>query len=403
MKKFMFFLPLAALAMASCSSDIAEQTTQIGTQEVKIFPQVGGATRGTLETTASISQFELIASGYFALAATGDDATPTSNTWTKTVKKSGGSWGMYDGETPFNLYWGDATSSATFMAYANKGTATYSAGKLTGFTANEAVASQTDLVVAYNSGTKTDFSAGVPLHFQHALSQVLVKANYVPDEGMFTTNPDLIIKVKGIAFQNVNPTGTLTLPTTSTVSGYTADWALTGEPTQTFKSSLSSPVTLSSTAVAVDNSASAGPLLLIPQTQPATTDLAAATVTGSYMMVLVDIDYKVAQDGKTNVFPAYQGEGEESGAEDVFAWVAIPVNINWTAGYKYTYTLNFTNYAVGKTSPEQPEDPGVDQPDDPEDLPDPDEPIVPETLTPLTFTVTVEDTWQEANTNVTPM
>ena len=176
-------------------------------------------------------------------------------------------------------------------------------------------------------------------------------------------------------------------------------------------------MTLSSTAVAVDNSASAGPLLLIPQTQPATTDLAANTVTGSYMMVLVDIDYKVAQtvdydgDDQNDTYkaidlfprPSAALDADQTAGEGYYAWVAIPVNINWTAGYKYTYTLNFTNYAVGKTSPVQPDDPNDPTiPDNPV-VPDPDEPIVPESLTPLTFTVTVEDTWQEANTNVTPM
>ena len=395
----MYLLPFAALAMASCSSseDAAIQSPAAQNQEVKLFPQVGGTTRGVVETTASIDEFNVIVSGSFATAASGVD--PTSSSWEETATKSAGSWTL---STP--LWWGDATTSANFMAYANEGTATYSAGKLTGFTANADVADQTDLVVAYNSGTKTDFASGVPLHFQHALSQVLVKANYVYDSSI--SNPDLVIKVKGIAFQNVNPTGTLTLPTTSTASGYTADWALTGTATSKFESKLSSPVTLASTAVAIDNNATAGPLLLIPQTQAATTDLTAGT-TGSYMMILVDIDYKEAQNNDASnaeydLFPGRQ-DGQttaQDAGEGKFAWVAIPVNINWTAGYKYTYTLNFTNYAVGRTSPVQPEDPSV--PETPV-LPDPDDPIVDELLTPLSFTVTVEDTWQEAGSNISPM
>ena len=391
MKKLMYLLPFAALAMASCSNseDVVQTAPAAENQEVKIFPQVGGTTRGTLETTASIDEFNLIASGSFATAADGE---ASASSWPETVTKAAGSWTL---STP--LWWGDATTSANFLAYANKGTATYSDGKLTGFTANADVTAQTDLVVAYNSGTKTDFSAGVPLHFQHALSQVLVKANYVYDNTI-ATNPDLVIKVKGVRFVNVNPTGTLTLPTTSTVSSYTADWSLTGTATEAYESSFTSPVTLTSTSVAVDNSATAGPLLLIPQTQSATTDLTAATVTGSYLMVKVDIDYVTAQDGKKNVFPAAVGEAADNTVDNTFAWVAIPVNINWQAGYKYTYTLNFTNYAVGHAAPDQPgddtpEDPGVDS----------DDPIVPEVLTPLTFTVTVEDTWQEAGTNLSPM
>ena len=394
MKKTLFLLPLAALAFAACSSDdsAGQQAVQSQSSELRIFPQVGG-TRGTLETTASIDEFNVIVQGLFAESAT---TAASSSTWTKTVTKSEGAWGM----TAPSLYWGDATTSATFMAYANQGAATYSNGVLTGFTVGTDNAAQADLVVAYNSGTKTDFAAGVPLHFQHALSQVIVKANYTYDETYVSTNPDLTIKVEGFEIVNVNNKGNLTLPTASTASSYAASWALTGAAT-TYGDRYSTPITLSSTAVAIDNSGANGPMLLIPQQVAASTDYATSdTPTGSYLMVKVDIDYVTAQGGKTNVYPAHQGEEEESGAENKYAWVAIPLNIDWTAGYKYTYTLNFSNTAVGAVPKDQPnteegEDDATDNPGV-----NPEDPIVEEVKTPLTFTVTVEDTWQEANSNV---
>lgn len=398
MKKLFFLLPVAAAALASCSSNEAgEQVAQAAqNQELKIFPQVVGNTRGAIETTASISSFELIANGKFGTAASGEGATNlVVQEFQKTVNKESGSWVFSDAS---KLYWGDDATAATFMAYANKGAANYSGGKLTGFTVDEDdPAAHTDLIVAYNNGTKIDFASGVPLHFQHALSQVIVNANYTFDSSIQNDYPNVTVKVKGVKFVNADKTGTLTLPTSSTVSGYTADWTLSGTNTAKFASEPATAVTLSSTNALVDNSAAAGPMLLLPQTQAATSDLSAATVTGAYLLVKVDIDYEAAQTvtGDTykhiDLYPAPQNAltTDQTTGEGTFDWIAVPLNIDWKAGYKYTYTLNFSNAAFGKIAKESQTDPG-----------DAGEPIVDELLTEVTFLVTVESEWTEQS--VTP-
>ena len=346
--------------------------------ELKIFPSVGTSTRGTVETTASLSSFQVIASGKFASSATSSTADVPSPAGPWEVTKSGSNW-AFTGTN--KLYWFDATTAGKFTAYANSSVAAAD-GKLTGVNVEAAVGDQKDLLVAYNEGTKTDFASGVPLHFRHAMSQIVVKASYTFDASI-TGYDDKVIKVNGIKFFNLKNSGTLTLPTASTAAGETYEpaWSAHAGAAE-FEVSLTSPVTLGSTATSIDLSEAANPLLLLPQTTAATTDLKAATVTGAYLAVSVDINNA---DG-TNYYPTTDG----------YAWVAVPVSIEWKGGSKYIYTLNFTNGAFGRIAPgtndgtgENPENkvtPGNKKVGDA--LPD-------ELLTPVSFLITVEDEWTE--------
>lgn len=344
----MYLLPFAALAMASCSSseDAAVQSPVAQNNEVKIFPQVTGATRGVVETTASISQFNVILNGKFATTADADASGLVVGTYSTTATKSSSSWGLAQ-----NYFWGDETTNAKFTAYANEGTATYSAGKLSGVTVEEDVDDQKDILVAYNEGNKTAFATGVPLHFRHAMSQIVVKASYA-DESDVTTYPladypSMTVKVKAIKFVNLNNSGTLTLPTASTASGEAYEPVWSGHSgAAEFAVQLDNPITLGSTATAIDLSESANPLLLLPQTTAATENLAPvapATVTGAYMAVLVNIDYK---ESGADYYPK-----AEYSTDDGYAWVAVPVSIEWAGGSKYIYTLNFSNIALGAIAP----------------------------------------------------
>lgn len=370
MKKLMILLPFAALAMASCTnSEDAVQTSPVAeNQEVKIFPQVGGTTRGTVETTASLSSFQVIASGKFATTATGNPDVTT--TGIKTVNKSGSNWAFADN---YKLYWGDATTAGKFTAYANSSVVAAD-GKLAGVTVPATLADQKDVLVAYNEGTKTDFTTGVPLHFRHAMSQIVVKASYNFDASI-TGYDDKVIKVNGIKFFNLKNSGTLTLPTASTAAGEDYEPAWSGHAgAEGFEVTLTSPVTLGSPATSIDLSEAANPLLLLPQTTAATTDLKAATVTGAYLAVSVDINNSDGSD----YYPT---------TADTYAWVAVPVSIEWKGGSKYIYTLNFTNGAMGRIAPGTTSGIPVGKAVG-DALPD-------ELLTPVSFLITVEDEWTE--------
>ena len=395
MKKLMYLLPFAALAMASCSSseDVA-QNVQTPSQELKFFPAVEGTTRGAIETTASISKFYVYANGNLKDAVTaGSDYTPAwqavnkvGSVWTPTTKM----WWATDDEL-------GSEAQATFTAFANAlGSAgvmeNATEGKLVNVTIPATLANQKDLVVAYNAGKRTDFISGVPLHFRHALSQIVVNATYANDaDASLLTNgfPELVVKVKGIKFVGLKNVGTLTLPTASTAAGnaYEPVWTSV-DGAESFIAAPATEATLASAAKFIDDSEAGNPLLLMPQTTAATTNLnptAPATVTGAYLMVEVDIDYKepfdhdedAETDAITNLFPK---------TADATAWIAVPVDIAWKGGYKYTYTLNFSNIAAGKIAPGNADQHAL------ENLNDGD-PVIQGARTPVNFLVTVEEAW----------
>lgn len=389
MKKLMYLLPFAALAMASCSSsEDAAQNVQPPSQELKFFPAVQGNTRGVVETSSSISKFYVYANGNLKNAVTaGSDYIPA---W-QAVNKVGSVW------TPTTKMWWatdeelGSEAQATFTAFANAlGSAgvmeNATEGKLVNVTIPATLANQKDLVVAYNAGKRTDFISGVPLHFRHALSQIVVNATYANDAEVSTDDyPELVVKVKGIKFVGLKNVGTLTLPTASTAAGnaYEPVWTSV-DGAEEFAAAPATEATLASAAKFIDDSEAGNPLLLMPQTTAATTNLAATpTVTGAYLMVEVDINYKEAYD--------HDGDAETPALTDLYpktadatAWIAVPVDIAWKGGYKYTYTLNFSNIAAGKAAPGSTEGAeGVNAGD----------PVIKNVRTPVNFLVTVEEAW----------
>ena len=377
MRKMMFLLPFAALAMASCTNneDAVVQSSALENQAVKIFPQVGGTTRGVVETTASISEFKVILNGNFSTSVTGTGVAGTYGPEIVTKGTSGWSMG-----TPY--YWGDATTAGKFTAFAPS-TLTPSEGKVS-YSVSSTLADQKDLLVAYNEGSKTDFASGVPLHFRHAMSQIVVKASYADDADatLLASYPSKVVKVKGIKFFNLNNSGTLTLPTASTASGEDYESAWSGHAgSESFEVELGTAITLGSTATTIDLSEAANPLLLLPQTTAATTAFpqntttATTTATGAYLAVKVNIT-----EGGSAYYPANDATGYE--------WVAVPVSIDWKGGSKYIYTLNFSNLALGAIAPGTTGDV----------LPTgkvAGNPLPAALLTPVNFLVTVEDEWTE--------
>lgn len=395
MKKLTFLLPLAVAAMVSCSNsdEVFESAPQVKNTELKLFPQIQGNTRGVVETTSSLSAFDVIINGSFATAPSG--VGPSSDPILVGATKGGSGWSLAT-----NYYWGDESTPATFTAFANaydKSAVTASSTQLVDQIVPATLASQKDLLVAFNSGAKTAFASGVPLHFRHAMSQVVVNASYSTDATYSAQFPALNIKVKSVKFVNLANKGTLTLPTASTASGetYTAAWsAVSG--TEEYVCSPSSPVTLGASASYIDQSEANNPLLLMPQTTEAATGFATAPATGAYMMLEVDINYVESKIVGSETFKRFDlypmpqtpltADQTAEGIEDNYAWIAVPVNIDWKAGYKYTYTLNFSNIACGKAAPGATEGTeGVNA----------GNPIISGVKTPLTFLVTVESEWQD--------
>jgi len=81
-------------------------------------------------------------------------------------------------------------------------------------------------------------------------------------------------------------------------------------------------------------------------------------------------------------------------ASAYYAYVAVPVDIDWKPGYKYTYTLNFSKDGIGKVDPKQPAN---GKPDPLNGYPSgtPGGSDIIDSPVQLYFTVTVED-WTDA-------
>lgn len=289
MKKVFFYLPLAALALAACSSDEVvtnvQQNAAINGDQLQIAPTVTGTTRATSTTTATLSAFQVYIDGKFQK---GEEDTNLWDPQVRTITKVGSSWNLPAG---VEYWWADKSTTAKFtgVAPAILTDESTTAPTTASISVENEIANQVDYLVAYNEGVREDFDAGVPMNFQHVMSQIIVKA--------LNKNPgDIEVKVAGMKLVNAKSQNTLTLPATSTANG-TFDWAdytpwqSAATTSATYNNGVSANTattasTLTGTAVTL-----ADPMLLMPQ-QLVAQDLAAtatAQMTNNYLAILVKV------------------------------------------------------------------------------------------------------------------
>ena len=400
MKKLLLLGPIAVLALASCSND--EQIAQspaLNAQELTIRPVVEGATR-TVITDADFNEFTLEATmdGAYKFWKGNGTTPPTDGTLgaaaslTGIAKKTGGKWEtiIKDNETDATpWYWESKNAKASFLGYNASGD----------ITVNQTQAEQKDVLVAYNYGQASTFENGVPMFFRHVMSQIVIKAD--------NKDADIrVIKVAGIRLHNIGNKNTLTLPNSETTAdkfkwfdgtdGYKPwanDPAVSTKTKYTYyKKALSGSdvdtdggfVTLNPTAQDITFG---GALLLLPQNVAAATDLSTEGAENkAYFDVLIQVQDSEADQTSADaaIFPE-----ATSATNQKFAWAAVPVEIAWKPGYKYTYIFHFSKDGIGKESPdggaggEEPVNPGEEILDSP---------------VPLTFTVIIDEWNDAANT-----
>ena len=309
MKKTIILMGIAALAFASCTKDTVKEINNGRAIDFR----VAADTRATETTTANLNQFFVTAlteagANYFT------DAAYTKND-------------TYFSSTP-EYYWPGA-GSLTFYAYAPsaktlRATVTINRSKKTieGYTPSTTIANQIDLVATTAEGSKKDNeNTGVALVFNHQLAQIEVKAK--------NENNGYVYQIKGVRIAQAACTGNLDLATGS--------WELVSKNNEVVKDvydiTYATPITLSN--MAANLMASEGDnAMLIPQQLVAwnPTDKT-NTAKGAYLSVLAQIE---TADG-ARVYPKATGS--------TYAWIAVPINTNWEAGYKYVYTLDFTEGA----------------------------------------------------------
>lgn len=340
MKKQFMFMAMAAMFIASCSSDDVVSTNT--GRAIDFRTSVG--TRGSETTTDNIDKF-------WVTAIDGNNANYFS-------KQEFTKDGAFFTSSPL-YYWPAGTLN--FFAYSPSETdlgATVTINKdtktLADFSPAAKIADQKDFVTATASGTRADNETNdVELTFDHQLSQIEIKAK--------NTNTGYIYKVVGVRIGKPVSKGTFAFDTNK--------WTLTTtEKTNYAVEYATTPRTLTKNAATMMGTANNNAMLL-PQQLVAWASATDKTnnANGAYIALKIQITTK---DG-ARVYPA-KAKGD-------YDWAAVAINTKWEAGKKYVYTLDFSNGA-GKVDPEKP------QPVDPTDPFKPGEDILGK---PIKFTVIV--------------
>lgn len=326
MKKQLFLIAVAALAMASCSKD---ETTGINNGNAIDFRAALG-TRASETTTANITKINVT-----ALTST-DDSFFTDVEFSKD--------GSFFTSTP-SYYWPNDGSTLSFYAYSPAAadlnatvTIDNTTKSLVDYLPATAIADQKDFITAFTSGSKVNETTGVALTFEHRLSQIEIKAK--------NTNEAYVYKVKGVRIAKARSKGSFDFVTNAwTLATDKADYQVTYDSEKTLASAAASMM-----AAENDNA------MLLPQQLTAWTPDTDGTNAnnGAYLALLVNICTK---DG-AQVYPATAGE---------YKWTAVGIDTNWKAGKKYIYTLDFSSGA-GKVDPEDPQPDPVPNPQPGDDI-----------------------------------
>lgn len=331
MKKEILFAAVAAVAMASCSSDDTLDANK----------SVYGITfRASVDKHTRATEVNINNMGTFNVTAVGNEKTYFSNL--VATSTDGTSW-----TTDKTYYW--PSYELTFYAWSQLAdnaavSVSNSEKKITGVAPSQTVVNQKDLLVSVNKGTKAENNgSGVTMNFKHALSQIVVQAK--------CSNDIMKIEVLGVKLVNMATKADFTFPTDVTASDATlaqGQWSnLSGDKdhSKAYMVKGTTPVTLTSTAQSImfDN----GSFMLIPQ-QLTKWDATSTTADdnntkGAYLAVLC----RVSSLNGTEETLLYPEPTAEDAKANKYAFTAVGIDTNWEPGKKYTYTLDFCNGVDG--------------------------------------------------------
>ena len=372
------------MAMASCSQDETIGINHDG-DEITFNVVTNNATRA-----AGVYCNQNLPGGFY-VSAISDGKTYIDKDY---VTGENGNWTNTSG----TRYWPE--TPVDFYAHVNGGDAykwNNGSPKFEGFTVNNTVGSQVDLLYAVKKN-QSKTNGTVNLNFRHALSQIVFQAK--------NTNANLYVEIAGVSVANVGGKNTFTFPSENTetniedhdenADGVYEDgefgditdglnwgtWATLTQGTEQYDVDFEkTPVPGTNTLVALTTKNdpkkeyNSNAMLLLPQkttawkpeTYPRPT---AEGNTGSYLLVdcaifnVAGTDY--AEGNEVCLWGELQ-EGKWTTKE-----LAIPVAFDWQQGKKYVYTLVFGEGNGGYN-------------------PDPEDPNPEPVLVPITFEITVDD------------
>ncbi|MCM1177239.1 MAG: fimbrillin family protein [Clostridium sp.] len=327
MKKNLFFLAAATVLLASCSN---EEVIELNKGNAIDFrAAMGVASRGAETTTANIGQF-------LVTAIDGNDNYFTDELFTNenggTIFKSASEYFWPGTHTltfyAYSYYTGmDSNSKLNAIEKSKLGTIdiTATGQTLTGFSPASKVADQIDFVSATTTATKDQAANGVALAFNHNLVQAQVKAK--------TTNKTYTFEVKGIKFGNIVSTGDFNFANST--------WTLDDSKKADYEIEYASAFALNPEATEAEDLSDLSTvqhMMVLPQKTDAgnMTEGKENVNKGAYIAVLLKITTTNAN--KTQVYPY-------AGSENAYDWAYVPVDIEWKAGNRYVYTLDFSRGA----------------------------------------------------------
>ena len=363
MKKVIYMMAAAAIALSSCSS---EETTDVAKSSAISFRStVGMNSRGAEVNTASLNDIWV--------SAFVDNAAVFSS---EKFSKNGNSFESVNGP----WFW-DAGKTYKFMAFSPsaadlgvKPTVKENEITINGYAPSTTIADQKDLLIAdKKEGSSNDETSGVALEFNHVLSQIQVKVK--------NTNPNLKYVISGIRISNVIASGDYVYTPANSDPHV---WNTAGKKKSQYTYTLDQPITLDENTKTGDLLTGVNSAMLIPQSLTSWDGNKGNTlddINGSYISIQLQVFKKNAAGTFEMVYPKNAQGDKQYG----WAAVAIPAGDGWKYGNKYIYTLDLSKGA-GKVDPV---DPGV---------PDPGkgEPIVGQEIK---FTVVVKS-WTENNTDI---
>lgn len=387
MKKIFFFAALAAVALASCSSDETTATNQSlqDANAIEFRPLMSGVTRAA-DIDAGTGTNGLKTIGFFVTAPF-TTATPTlyfADQHYKLASSGPDVWKPTDnnGSTWKTIYWPDGSDVLDFHAYAPATGAQLSVsntniGSLNGcpeYTVTPAAttnATSADTQIDFIYATLTNKDKGdapLPLTFTHKESKISINLK--------NTDAALTITVSEVALCNIASSGIFknrdaTDATTNTDMNW-GDWGALTTYYQTL-----------TPAVYTSSAAAGSSWILIPHT------LDAPTAAGKYVSssdgaaydgAYIRVKMKVQSAANASVYYA----GAASGANEYVSAI-WPISATWAAGTHYTYTIDLSGGGYYETNQASPSGDDLDR-------------VL--NLTPITFaTVTVTD-WTTSNSDV---
>jgi len=329
MKKSLFILATAALVLASCSNDktVAINETINDGNEIVLRPEVRYPTRAFSEVTTTTMQ----TSGFYAVAYNHSDNS------------------VYFGPELFNVYDGGSYRSATthywpatgnldFIGYWPNVDAQFTHPTWNTFTLSPAddVSTHNDYVVAATiDQAKASSASGVPMHFKHLGSQIILKVY----NSKGTTTGNLKATVTGWKIGYISKSGSYTFASsTATATAITAPTIADGsQKTSNVPNGYSQAV--SSTVISGDSYDVVGeatqlgtPILIVPQTAVTFTS-SSDYATGGYLPGAYLAVKMLIEDLSGN-------DLADATADET--WAAWPITNNWVAGNKYTYTIDLS-------------------------------------------------------------